>query len=76
LLNGSLALTADFFALAGAFYQFAIRSEKSYPRLYSIPGKANKAGNGLANCQTATKDNAAKTEEGILSASLIWNQNI
>ena len=28
------------------------------------------------NCQTATEDNAAKTQEGVSSASLIWNQNI
>jgi hypothetical protein len=26
--------------------------------------------------QTATEDNTAKTQEGVLSASLIWNQNI
>jgi hypothetical protein len=51
-----------------------IRSEKSYPRLVS-PAKRTKPV-ALRQLPDAAEQDTAKTQEGVSSASLIWDQNI
>ena len=51
-----------------------IRSEKSFPRLVS-PAKRTKPV-ALWQVPDAAEDDTAKTQEGVSSASLIWDQNI
>jgi hypothetical protein len=54
-----------------------IRSEKAI-RDYNIvsPDQRTKAGNGLAAARPLPKTMPRKRRKGVLSASLIWNQNI